>query len=463
MAVTQIHPIETTLHLAIDYILNPEKTDEKLLVTGLNCTPEMAAFEFDMTKKNADKTDGRLGYHLIQSFKPGEVDYAAAHEIGVKLAEKLLGGNFETCISTHIDKGHIHNHIIFNSVSHKTHGKFNAPADIFHRIERESDSLCREYGLSVIEEKSGNKSKTYKEYSEDKQGTSWKSKLRETIDKNIAKAQSWDEFLALMEADKYEFKHGKLPKFRAPEQEKFTKLRTLGDYYTEEKIRERIAGKVKIFSGAANIQTEKRQKKEQHGISLLVDIENNIKVKQSAGYERWALINNIKMIAKTTNYITEHGLTDYGVLTAKHGDIKNKRDFSQSRIKEVEARISELKKQIEVLDNYRKYKPVVEKLDSVVFKDKYRREHESEFILFNAAKQNLKVYFPDGKKLPLIKDLRAELNSLYPEKNNLYSDYYTAKNELKELDVIKKNVDMILDKSPEHEKKTRSKNRGELE
>jgi len=460
VAVTQIHPIETTLKLALDYIMNPEKTDEKLLVTGIDCAPETAVMQFNLTKKAADKTDGRLAYHMIQSFKPGESTPEQAHEIGIKLAEKIIGNNYQAVVSTHIDRGHIHNHIMFNSVSHKTHGKFNAPADIFHRIERESDALCRQYNLSVIEEKSGNKGKTYKEYDEDKNGTSWKSKLREAIDNNVAKAQTWDEFIALMEADKYEFKAGKLPKFRAPDQANFTKLRTLGAYYTEEKIRERILGKVKSVGGSSVVQPEsKPRKNEPHGIKLVIDIENNVKMKQSAGLAQWAAVQNIKMIAKTVNYITENKLNDYETLAAKHSDTKNKQTFSQAKIRETEARISEIKKQIEVIDNYRKYKPVVEKLGSVVFKDRYRNEHQTEFILYEAALQNLKVYFPDGGKLPKIKDLRDELNALYTEKNNHYGDYRTSQTDFKEIDVIKRNVDLILDKTPEKDEKIRSKNK----
>ena len=137
-----------------------------------------------------------------------------------------------------------------------------------------------------------------------------------------------------------------------------------------------------------------------------------------------------------------------------------------AKVKEIESRITQIKKQIEIIEDYRKFKPVVDKLDSVVFKDKYRREHDTAFILFNAAKQNMKAYF--GKeKLPKIKDLRAELNELYPEKNKLYSTYYSAKEELKEIDVIKKNVEQILGRTPErdttHRQRQRNRGIGELE
>jgi hypothetical protein len=472
LAVTQIHSIETTLVKALDYIMNPEKTDEKLLISGYQCEPEFARLAFELTKKEAGKTGGRLAYHMIQSFKPGEVSYEMAHEIGRKFADEILKGQYELIVSTHIDRGHVHNHILFNSVSFDTHKKFNAPADIFHRIQRESDKLCQEYGLSVIDEKSGEKGRSYKEYSEEKKGTSWKSKLREAIDKNVQKAQSWEEFIALMEADRYEVKRGKHIGFKAEEQGRFIRSKTLGVSYEEEAIKQRIIEKIKMVGGGAVTVPEtkkavkKQDSKAQSSIKLLIDIENSVKAKRSAGYSHWATIQNITMIAKTTNYITEHGLSEYSVLAAKHSDIKGRRDTSLAKIKEVESRITQIKKQIEIIEDYRKFKPVVDKLDSVVFKDKYRREHDTAFILFNAAKQNMKAYF--GKeKLPKIKNLRAELNELYPEKNKLYSTYYTAKNELKEIDVIKKNVEQILGRTPErdtpHRQRQRNREIGEPE
>jgi hypothetical protein len=348
-------------------------------------------------------------------------------------------------------------------VSFETHKKFHAPADIFHRIQRESDKLCKEYGLSVIEEKSNERSKSYKEYTEHKKGTSWKSKLRESIDENIQKAQSWEDFLALMQAADYEIKHGKHIKFRPAGKERFICSKTLGISYTEESLKSRIAEKLKanVALHAFSRQT-KAPRKQSTEIKLLIDIENSVKAKESAGYNHWATIQNIKMIAKTTNYITEHGLTDYSVLVAKHSEIRNRRDSSSAAIKEIESSIKQIKKQIEIIDNYRKYKPIIDKLDSVIFKEKYRREHETEFILFHAAKQNMRTYFGNNK-LPKIKDLREKLSALYTEKNRHYSDYYSAKDEFNEIEIIRSNVEKILGIKSERDTPTRSKNTHELE
>jgi hypothetical protein len=400
----------TTLTKAIDYISNPDKTDDKLLISGFNCTPEMAAYEFNFTKKIADRQGGRLAYHMIQSFSPGEVDYFTAHEIGKKLADGLLNGNYEYIVATHCDKNHIHNHIIFNSVSFTDRKKFHGSADIFHRIRRISDKLCRENNLSVIEEPSGDKGKCYTEYSAEKQGTSWKSALREAIDRCIKKARDWNEFLALMETEKYEIKHGKHISFKAAEQKRFTRAKTLGNRYTEKNIKAQLSGQRDVASNTRFAG---------ENISLLIDIENSINAKRSAGYNHWAERNNLKMAAMTLNYLSDNGLLAYENLTAKHDEIKSRRDTVMSRIKVVEKRIKELNAQIKDLDTFRKNKPIVEKLDSVVFKDKYKREHQTEFILFDAAKQSLNAHFPD-KKYPLIKTLRAELSELHKEKSKLY-------------------------------------------
>jgi len=443
MAVCQIHAIKSTMNLALDYIMNPEKTDEKLLVSGFNCEPELADMQFRITKEKAGKTDKRLGYHMMQSFAPGEVSLELAHEIGKRFAAEILGDKFEYVVTTHTDKAHIHNHIIFNSVSFEDHQKFNQPADFYYKIQRESDKLCREYELSVIEQKRGDKSKTHHEHSQTKKGGSWKEKLRVNIDTNIAKAGTWDEFLALMQADNYEVKQGAHIAFRAAEQERFTRAKTLGELYTQESIMARIRGEV-IAPKKSVITPAKRKANK---LKLLIDIENSVKAKQSAGFKHWATIQNIKMIAQTTNYISDHGLANYGILSAKHKETTVKRDTSLSEIKTCEARINELKNQINLISEYRKNKPIVDKLTDKVFKEKYKNEHAQEFELFENAKKELYAIFgepKDGGKLPKIADLRTELNRVYEEKNALYTEYNSARGELKELDVVKRNVEKIL-------------------
>ncbi|MDR2570524.1 MAG: relaxase/mobilization nuclease domain-containing protein [Oscillospiraceae bacterium] len=453
MAITQIHAIETTLSKAIDYISDPAKTENKILISAFGCTPEMAAKEFEYTKRAADKQGGKLAYHVIQSFAPGEVDYFTAHEIGKQLADKHLKGEHEYIISTHNDRGNIHNHIIFNSVPTTGKRKYRSTMPSYFKMREISDKLCEDYNLSVIEP-SGDKGKCYKEHTADKQGMSWKSALRETIDRCMKQAHDWDEFLKLMEAEKHEIKHGKHISFRAEGQERFTRAKTLGNRYTEQNIKAQLSGQRDVASNTRFAGTK------QQNINLLIDIDNSIKAKQAAGYKHWAKMKNLKIAAMTINYLSDNGLLAYKNLTAKHDEIKNKRDNSLENIKTIEKRIKELNAQIKDLDTYRKAKPIVEKLDTVIFKEKYKRENETDFILFNAAKQSLKAHFPDNK-FPLIKTLRAEINELYDEKNKLYSEYYTAKDELLNISNIKKNVDLILEPEQEqtHERERKARNK----
>ena len=436
MAVTQIHAIETTLIKAIDYISNPDKTDNTLLISGYKCTPELAAYEFEITRNQKFKQGGNLAYHLIQSFSPNEVDYETAHEIGKQLADKFLKGKYEYVITTHTDREHVHNHIIFNSVPIEGEKKYRSTIPNYYKIREISDKLCLDYELSVVEP-SGEKGKCYTEHNAEIKGVCWKSKLRETIDRSIEKARDWDEFLAMMKVEDCEIKYGKRIKFRLKGQDHFISIKRLGERYAEDNIKSQLAGIIEIPVTAPAPKISKA------GISLLIDIENNVKIKQSAGLSHWAKVNNLKMAAMTINYLSDNKLLDYDSLTAKHDEIKGRHKTTLARIKDVEKRIRQLDTQIKDLDSYRKSKAVVSKVDTAKNKDKFRREHETDFILFNAAKQAVKIHFPSGK-YPLIKELRAELKELYEEKNQLYPEYYEMKEELKSISTIKKNVDTIL-------------------
>ena len=450
MAVTEIHPITTTLSKALDYIQNPDKTDEKMLVSGYACSPETAVFQFNQVKKNADKKDGYLAFHLIQSFSPGEVDYETAHKIGQELADKVFRGKFQYVCATHIDKGHIHNHVIANSVSFKDYSKYNSSPNSYYYIRRISDKLCKENGLSVITEPKEH-GKSHYEHTQDKQGRSWKSLLRQNIAKCILKAKNWDEFLLLMQREKYEIKQGKYMSFRADGQERFTRSKTLGENYTEEMIKNRIHGSAKKISAQENAV----------GRNLIIDIENSFKAQQSKGYAQWAKGFNLKLAAQTMNYLTEHNLLDRDVLNEKVSLLSASYDSSRTKLKSIEKRIKEIEEQIHDIDVYRKNKPVADKLQSVVFKEKFKREHESELILFKAAEKAVEKHF-GGEKTPLIKELRAEQKQLLSEKEKLYSETNSAKSELDELLTVQRNIDKFLGIEHEQEK-SQKKRSGELE
>ena len=213
MAVTKTHPIKSTLKAAIDYICNPEKTDGKLLVSSYGCAAETADIEFSWTRRHAIDKGTNLGRHLIQAFQPGEVTPEQAHEIGKQLADEVLQGKYSYVLTTHIDKGHVHNHLIFCAVDMVNHRKYNSNRQSYAYIRRTSDRLCRENGLSVVQP-SRDKGKSYAEWDAGRKGKSWKAKLKAAIDAVIPQAKDFDDFLRLMAAQGYEIKQGKFISFR---------------------------------------------------------------------------------------------------------------------------------------------------------------------------------------------------------------------------------------------------------
>ena len=175
MAYLKIFPIKVTDKKALDYITNPDKTEEKLLVSSFGCSPETADLEISMTremaKKNGMDKGDNLAFHLIQSFKPGEVDAETAHRLGQQFVDEVLKGKYEYVISTHVDKNHIHNHIIFNAASFVDHHKYVSNKRSYHRLCRISNRICHENGLATSMP-TGEKGKSYKENMEYHRGTS---------------------------------------------------------------------------------------------------------------------------------------------------------------------------------------------------------------------------------------------------------------------------------------------------
>ena len=193
MAVTKIKPIKSTLSKALDYIQNPEKTDGKMLVSSFGCSYETADIEFEYTLSQALDKGSNLAHHLIQSFEPGETTPEQAHEIGRQLADAVTKGQHEYVLTTHFDKGHIHNHIIFCDGNFVDHHKYISNRRTYYGIRNMSDRLCREHGLSVVVPGKGSKGKSYAEYQAEKAGTSWKGKLKIAVDALIPQVADFEE------------------------------------------------------------------------------------------------------------------------------------------------------------------------------------------------------------------------------------------------------------------------------
>ena len=445
MAVTKIKPVKSTLSKALDYIENPDKTDGKMLISSFGCSYETADIEFGYTLSQALDKGSNLAFHLIQSFAPGEVDYEKAHEIGKQLADAVTKGQHEYVVTTHIDKGHIHNHVIFCAVNFVDHHKYNSNKRSYYGIRNMSDKLCRENGLSVVVPGKGSKGKSYAEYQAEKTGTSWKGKLKTAVDALIPQVSSFEELLTRLQAAGYEIKPGKYVSCRAPGQERFTRLKTLGADYTEEAIRERIAGRRAKAAKAP---------REQRDVSLLIDIENSIKAAQSKGYEQWAKIHNLKQAAKTMNFLTENKIEQYADLVSRIEEMAAESGQAADALKNAEKRLADMAVLIKNVSTYQKTKPVYDAYRKARNREKYRAGQEQAIILHEAAARSLKA--AGIAKLPNLAALQSEYEALQAQKEALYADYGKLKKKVREYDIIKQNIDSILqaDRQPEREKGT---------
>lgn len=430
---------------AIAYILNPEKTDEKLLVSSYGCASETAAREFEWTRKIAEQKGMNpvriIARHVIQSFEIGEVTPELAHEIGKQFADEILGGKYEYVLTTHIDKDHVHNHLIFNAVDFVDYHAYKSYKRIYYDMREVSDRLCKENGLSVIPP-SQNKGMGYKEYTEAKRGTSWKQKLKQTIDRLVITAKDYDDFLRLMQEAGYEIKTGKYISFRAKGQERFTRSKTIGENYTEERIKERIAGR-----------TPRRSQRQTtpKGISLIGDIQERIRLIDSKGYEYKAKLTILKEAARTLNYLTENNLLQYADLEKKVEDVHSSYDRTGKELKGVEARLREVQPLIKNISNYQRLKPVYDAFQKAKDKPGFKAKHEAELVIFEAARSTLLAMQGD-EKLPSMKTLQAEQQRLLEEQQRLYDERAKLKKEVKQIETIKSNVDTFLAPSVDHDR-----------
>ena len=428
MAVTKTHPIKSTLKAAIDYICNPAKTDGSLLISSYGCSAETADIEFAWTRRHAIDKGENLGRHLIQAFAPGEITPEEAHQIGLDLAKEILGGKYEFVLTTHIDRGHIHNHVIWNAVSFADHKHYHSNKRSYYEIRRTSDRLCKEHGLSVIVP-GQEKGKSYVEHQAVKNGTSYKAKLKATIDRLFPACADLEDLLRRLWEEGYEIRRGKNISCRASNQERFTRLKTLGINYTEEALVARIAGRPR---------PSKRPKVRDGSIQRIAVIQGS----QSPGLQHWAKLQKLKEGAKTINYLAEHGIDGYEALDSKLAELNAAVDDSLAAIKAVEGRIAELNLIAKYAATYRKCRPVYNRYRKSEDKEKFLRGHESEIILFEAAARELKRL--GVVPLPVAEKLEGELSELTAWKGTLYAQYTAAKRQAKEYDTIKRNLDILL-------------------
>lgn len=459
MAVSDLFPRKAksksraqTLNDRLDYDQKEEKTKDGELVSCYMCQPETAAGEFEASKWIYEQTTGRsqpknkdiIAYRIIQSFKPGEISPELANEIGYELAMEFTKGKHQFVVSTHIDKAHFHNHIEFNSTNLDCDGKFNNFRNSSFALRELNDRLCREHGLSVIENPK-KRGQRFAEKAAAKRGRSFKERLRQTIDSVLPACQDFDGFLAQMREAGYEIKRrGKSLEFRAPGQTYFTRSFRLGDEYTEAALRERIAGpRQKPAAAKARPSAGKK-------VNLLIDIQAKMQAGKGKGYERWATVHNLKEAAKTLLFLNDNGISDYDELAARAGDAGARFDSLSAGIKKLEGRMGDVAQMKTHIINYSKTRDVYAAFRKSRHKKEFRAEHADELQKHEAAKAAFDAL--GGKPIPKVAQLTEEYAALLAEKKERYEEYKAARKEMIDLQTAKQNVDRILGIGPEPEK-----------
>ncbi len=456
MATTRLMPLHTgkgrntgkAIRDIIGYVANPSKTEQGQLVTGYACDPETADGEFLLMKREYLERTGRvrgkddvIAYHLRQSFVPGEITPEEANRIGRELAERFTHGQHAFIVATHTDKHHIHNHIIFHSVNLDCDRKFRNFWGSTKAIQRLSDTLCVENGLSIVENPKRH-GKSYNKWLGDQAKPSQREALRCAIDEALSqKPADLDSLFALLRDAGWEIKRGKRISLRGLGQTRFKRLDSLGENYTKDALRAILAGEKKHVP-RKKVQTEK----ERH-VGLLVDIQTKLQQGKGKGYERWAKVFNLKQMAQTLNYLSEHDLLDYEELAQRTETATQRYNEQAQIIQAAEKRMTEISALRTHIIQYVKTKDVYAAYRSAGYSKKFLAAHEQNIALHKAAKQAFDAL--GLQKLPTVKSLQSEYAALAEQKKHAYSEYRRARDEMRELLIVKANIDRLLDDKAE--------------
>ena len=450
--------VGTAIEAIIDYVKNPEKTEHGKYITSYQCDSRTADAEFLLAKKQYIQKTGRvrgsddvIAYHLRQSFRPGEITPEEANRLGCELAQRFTKGNHAYIVCTHIDKAHIHNHIIWSAVNLESDRKFRDFWGSARAVRRLNDTICIENGYSIVENPKG-KGKTYDKWLGDQKKPCHRERICFAIDEALVKKpQNFEELLELLRQSGYQIKDGKVPSLLGGEQKRFLRMDTLGPGYTPEDLKAIIAGtkqhvpkKRKVFDTPALSSG-----------SLLIDVQTKLQEGKGAGYARWAKNFNLKQLSQTMIYLEENGLLDRAVLDEKTSSATAEFHALSDKLKSAEQRMAELKVMQQHIINYAKTRDTYVAYRKAGYSKKFLAEHESEIILHKAAKQ----FFDEQglQKLPTVKSLQAEYAQLLSEKKSMYADYRKARDEMRSLQTAKANVDRILETDVPREDKEQIK------
>lgn len=431
MAYTKIHPIKVFLKDALEYIMDKEKTDGQLLVSGHGCTPQTANWEFRLQHEIAkdkvgdyyNSNSSTLAYHLIQSFKPEEVTPETAHEIGKKLADELYRGKYQYVITTHIDKGHIHNHIMINATNLESHRKLNLKKGYPFVVWEKSNEICKEYDLSTIEPSyKREKGKTHYEWQHEKAGTSYKAQLKIAIDEAILSAKNYEELLDLLKQKGYLYiKRGNTISFKRDDQKKATRLSSLGKEYTEEKIAQRIA-------------------------ALLEEENKDFITNVSRAAEGKGFYNNqyeLKRLAATIAILQQNDIHSFDIMEMKIAETEVSMEELKETLNQMKERMTQYNVLIDKLELYQRLKPIAENYDKAMMKKTYYNKHKDKLEMYYALEKKLKSAGVNPETLQLAGVLMQQKELLERQKE-IQEQYKATKNQLYELQRTNDHVKQIL-------------------
>ena len=451
MATTRLIPLHTgkgrnfgkAIRNVIGYVSNPKKTHHGELVTGFGCNPETADGEFLLMKREYIAQTGRLrgkddviAYHLRQSFVPGEITPEEANRIGCELAKRFTHGQHAYVVAAHEDRRHVHSHIIISAVNLDCDRKFRNFWGSSKAIRRLSDTLCIQNGLSIIEQPKGH-SKSYNKWLGNEAKTSQRDGLREAIDAALARQpKDFEELLTMLQRGGWEVKRGKRISLKGKGQERFKRLDSLGEDYSEAALRAIIAGEKEHHP------REKKTVQPMRQVNLLVDIQAKLQAGKGAGFERWAKVFNLKQMAQTLNYLSENNLMNIEDLTAKTDAAIARVHELQVTIRETEKRMAELHALKGHIINYVKTREVYAAYRMAGYSKKFVAEHEQEIKLHQAAKEAFSAL--GTQKIPKVKVIQAEYDALREKKKQAYAAYHQAQDEMRQLLTVRANVERIL-------------------
>lgn len=437
MAYTKIHAVKATVHKAVNYICNPDKTDESILISSFGCSPETAPYDFKFALSKTRQSDENKAFHLIQSFLPGEVSFEEAHCIGTELADKLLEGKYSYIVSTHIDKGHVHNHLIFCAADNIDHKKYNDCKRSYYHIRHLSDDLCKEHNLSIITPGKEH-GKPYQKWLSGQTSATDISSIRKDINAAIKASSAYEDFIALMKAKGYEIggedfgeNAHKYISFRPMGRERAVRGsdRSLGKEYTKEAIKERIENKNKKH-------TPFRPKDD--ASHKLIDTSND-KFRNSSGLKHWADIQNLKIAASSYSAGDSIHELEQQIVT-KNETIK----AARSSLQQIEKHMRELAEIIKYADQYQENHIYNYRYEKSKNPDAYLQKHESEIILYGGAKRMLEQYKINPTQISCA-SLKKEYQKLLEQKQVLTSTQKTAKKDSRQLQQKLDNIRSYLD------------------